>query len=101
MKSFLFLAALRLSAQCLPAEGEFILARQFATANPAFAKLPPDTPLGRSSVAGMRRIYSVAEIARIAAAHGLLPERYTGMCFQWPLIPLQPDRVLDTMRRSL
>jgi flagella basal body P-ring formation protein FlgA len=101
MKWLWFLVSLRLGAQCLPVEGEFIVARLFTTTNPAFGELPPETPLGRSPMAGIRRVLPPEEVGRLAAAHGLRQGEYAGICFQWPLAPVDRERVLDAMRQSL
>jgi flagella basal body P-ring formation protein FlgA len=101
MKWLWFLAALRLGAQCQPLEGEFIVARQLAAANPAFAALAPETPLGRAPMAGLRRIFLPGELRRLAVAHGIPSDGYEEICFQWSLAPVDRVRVLETMRKSL
>src|SRR5579885_1935208 len=101
MKWLWCLAALRLGAQCLPVEGEWILARQMAKANPEFAALPAELPLAYAPAAGVRRIFQPEEIRRLAVAHGLRSARGSAACFEWPLSPIEPPRILAAMKQSL
>lgn len=94
-------AAFRLGAQCLPPEGEFIVARQMAAANPAFAALAPETAMGEAPMAGLRRIFKTGELNRLATSRGLPRADYREVCFEWPLAPVDMERAMAAMRKGL
>src|SRR5574340_76762 len=84
-------------AACLPVAGDRIPARDFGAAWLAFAALG-DVAAGYAPAPGVRRIFHVAELARLAAKHGVAaPERE--ICFERPMRSLTEADVLAAMRR--
>ncbi len=92
-----------LLAACLPlaGTGDHITAGDLAQAEPAFAALAPDTPLGNAPLPGTRRTFSVAELERLGEKHGLSMDARTPVCLEYPVAPLDPEKLLAAMRSSL
>lgn len=88
---------------CLPLAGnrDRITAADLAPAEPAFAALPPETELGFAPAAGGRRIFTAAELARLARRHGLALESKSEVCLEWPLEPLDPRQLAAAMAPAL
>ncbi|HSB16676.1 MAG TPA: flagellar basal body P-ring formation chaperone FlgA [Bryobacteraceae bacterium] len=94
------LAALLVSG-CLAVEGEQIVAADLAGAEPAFARLPAETPLGFAPAPGARRILRRAELARLGRRHSVDVDPSKEICIERLLEPLRSDRLLDAMTRAL
>jgi flagella basal body P-ring formation protein FlgA len=99
MMALMLLAAA--GAGCVRVEGDRILAREMARAWPAFSQVAPDILLGYAPVPGARRIFSLAELARLAARHGVAPPPEAPVCFERPMTALRRERVLEAMRATL
>jgi len=76
---------------CVPVEGDRILARDLAAAEPAFARWPPESELGYSPAPGLRRVLRAAELSRLAARQQLDAEGLTDICVDRPTAPLVPE----------
>jgi flagella basal body P-ring formation protein FlgA len=88
-------------AACLPVAGSRILGRDLALADPRFAALPATLAVGFAPAPGVRRIYTAAELQRLARANGLQLADPAEICFELPMRPLSPADATVAMRRSL
>ncbi|MGB9454878.1 MAG: flagellar basal body P-ring formation chaperone FlgA [Bryobacteraceae bacterium] len=90
-------------AACLaisPGSSE-ILARDLAPAWPALRALAPDTPLALAPLPGVVRVFRPLELGQLAARWHLGLAPGTALCVAWPVKTLDPQRLLEAMRRSL
>ncbi len=99
MTPLLLLAGMMTS--CIAVEGERVTAQDLARADGSFALLSPDTVFGYSPAPGARRILNLAELKRLASLHELSLEPSADICVARPLEPLDPERVIASMRASL
>jgi hypothetical protein len=90
---FLALAA---HAACFPVTGDRILASDLARADARFAALP-----GTLQLAFAPHVFHVAELQRLARAHGVAAESVAEVCFEMQLHAPAASEFLDAMRRSL
>lgn len=103
-----FLVALGLVARfapaqpsCHPIEGDQILARHLSGVLPAFRGIPPDTFLANMPLPGSQRILHCAELSSLAQRYSIPFQSAEGVCFEWPMQPLDPTRVVEAMRAAL
>jgi flagella basal body P-ring formation protein FlgA len=102
MMPWLPLLAALASPACIPVHSDRIHARDLASAQPAFAALPPDLELGFAPAPGATRIFPLAEIRRIAMANGLKALVTPGpVCFAWPLSIPPEQSLIDAMKQTL
>ncbi|HWQ56906.1 MAG TPA: flagellar basal body P-ring formation chaperone FlgA [Bryobacteraceae bacterium] len=92
--------ALAAAAGCLALDGDRILARDMARAWPEFT-VAEETALGYAPVPGARRIYSVAELARLAARFGLAAAPSQAVCFERRMTALTREQALKAMHTAL
>jgi flagella basal body P-ring formation protein FlgA len=92
-------------AACLPVAGSRVLGRDLALADPRFAALPATLAVGFAPQPGVKRIFTAAELQRIARANGLrVPDGSpdpADICFELPMRPLTLADATAAMRRSL
>ncbi len=96
------LAALALSG-CLAvgAGADRITVRDFAPVFPGFAAAALDTPVAFAPAPGAARVFRAPELRRLALRlHAAAPVE-AEVCFERPVAPLNPARMLDAMRRQL
>jgi len=86
---------------CLPATGSRILGRDLAAAEPGLAALPETVTFGFAPAPGAKRIFSAAELARIARANAIAFQPSEAICFEVPLRIPSADDAMAAMRRSL
>ncbi|MBI4873285.1 MAG: flagellar basal body P-ring formation protein FlgA [Acidobacteria bacterium] len=86
---------------CLPVTGKRITAGDLSAAVASFAALPPDTVLGYAPLAGVRRTFTRAEIARLGAVHKLETEAAGDVCFEWKTRVPQREELEAAMRAAL
>lgn len=89
------------AGECVLVEGDRILASDLASANAAFSGVPQDTQFGFAPAPGARRIFRVAELDRLAARYGLLWAPKAEICFERPMEPVTPERLLAAMHSAL
>lgn len=94
-------AATAQTRPCLAITTERITAHDFAAALPAFAGIAASTPLGYAPTPGARRIFRAEEITALAKRYGAAASGDLDLCFEWPLEPLDKERVLAAMRKGL
>jgi flagella basal body P-ring formation protein FlgA len=98
----LLLFSLAATAACLPVDGDRIVAGDLAVRETVFAVLDPAEPLGYAPAPGARRIFSEAEVRRLAETHGLAPAGDSGaICFERAMEPLTAERIVKALRSSL
>lgn len=84
-------------AACIPVEGDRILARDLAVAEPQFLAIAPDTPLGYAPAPGVRRVFLPGELARFAARFHLQPDPLREVCVERPMEELTRERLLRAL----
>ncbi|MBZ5575923.1 MAG: flagellar basal body P-ring formation chaperone FlgA [Acidobacteriia bacterium] len=90
-------------AACLAlrAASDQVRAGDLAAAVPAFAGLPADTALGWAPAPGIARVFSPAELRRLAARFGTAPAPQEGLCVERPVGPLDPARVQTALQAQV
>jgi flagella basal body P-ring formation protein FlgA len=88
-------------AACFPVTGPRILARDLALADPQFAALPSTLAVGFAPEPGGKRIYTAAELERLARANGIRVQNPAGICFELPLLHVRAEDAEAAMRRNL
>ena len=83
------------------AGSDHILAVDLAPAYPEMAGLPPDTPIGFAPAPGVVRVFHPPELRMLAARFHLAAAPARDICVTRPVAPLEPDRLLEAMRRTL
>jgi flagella basal body P-ring formation protein FlgA len=89
------------TAACQPIAADQILGKDVAAALPVLAALPPDLLLSNLPPPGSKRIFHVPELLSIAKRYNIPLETPPEVCFEWPLQPLDRNRVVEAMRQSL
>jgi flagella basal body P-ring formation protein FlgA len=93
---------LLLALSCLPVDGPKLLAKHLAAVLPEFAQSAPDAELGYAPMPGAVRVIRAEELQSMAVKRGFtVTPPLGGICFEWPMTPLDPARAADAMRRSL
>ena len=84
LKSLLLLLLLggSLHAGCIALEGDQILGRDLAHAEPAFSSLSPDLYFSYAPAVGKQRTISPSELANWASAHGIQYAAQSPLCFE-------------------
>ncbi|HML18372.1 MAG TPA: flagellar basal body P-ring formation chaperone FlgA [Bryobacteraceae bacterium] len=87
---------------CHIVEGDRILARDLAAANPSFVSLDPDLPVAATPVPGVVRVMHAAELVRLARSNGIdLPAPASEVCFARFTEPLTAEKLLPVLRKTL
>ncbi len=86
---------------CIEVDGPAILARDLARAHPAWAGLPPETPLGFTPAPGARRLLDASELKRLAGPGAPALEATGPVCVVRATGILSPAEALAAMRVSL
>ncbi len=92
--------ALASTGGCAPIDSMRILGRHLAAADAVFAGLKPEVFVGYAPSPGVRRVFSPEELERIARTQGLIVKVHQELCFEWPLAPIEPERMITAMRRN-
>jgi flagella basal body P-ring formation protein FlgA len=87
---------------CELIEGDRVLGKDLAAANPAFAALDPNLVIGAAPLAGVRRVFRAEEIFKIARQNGISAEELLGeVCFERVTETLTPEKLLPVLARAL
>jgi flagella basal body P-ring formation protein FlgA len=86
---------------CLPVHNEWILASDLGAANPVFGALDAEMAVGAAPMAGARRVFRAAELARLARENHLPAGSFHDICFEWPEETIAPDRFRKSMAAVL
>lgn len=97
---FFWFCSSALAADCVPVVGERILAGDLARAVPAFAGLAPELALGYAPFPGGRRVYSAAELGRLATRYGLTVDPGVEACLVRPAVTLTREGVAAAMQAN-
>ena len=93
---------LLLALSCFPVDGSRLLARHLAAALSEFSQIALDVDFGYTPAPGAVRIIRGDEIQAMATRHGIrVTPPPAGICFEWPMTPLNADRVETALRHSL
>jgi flagella basal body P-ring formation protein FlgA len=98
--NLLTLFLLAVSNACVSVEGQHILAKDLARANPVFEKLAPDTVLGFTPNPGSTRVFHPQELRAIAARQNLPIAAYDAVCVTYAVGPPDASKLLEALRRS-
>lgn len=90
-------------AGCLAvsAGSDQITLRDLAPAFPGLEAATPDEPVGLAPAPGVQRVFRLNELRRLAARLNIATEPKGDVCFERPISPLDPARLLEAMRRQL
>jgi len=86
---------------CTPLQGDHIIAADLARAAPEFATAPPDAEIAYAPAPGMRRVFHIDELRRVASRLNVTLARDREVCFTWELARLNPENVIAAMRQAL
>jgi flagella basal body P-ring formation protein FlgA len=93
-------AGVLFASDCRKVEGDTILGRDLAAANPAFAGAPPDAIFGFAPRPGVARMATAAQLKRFAREHGI-EGTFEAMCFERATEPPDAGAATAAMRKSL
>jgi flagella basal body P-ring formation protein FlgA len=90
-------------AGCLAASAgsDWVVARDLAPGFPGLAAVDPETPLAPAPLAGVRRVFRVAELRRLALGLKVEAAPEQDVCIERRTAPLDPAAVLEALRRQL
>lgn len=89
-------------AACHPVEGDRILGRDLAAANPAFAGIRADAAIGFAPAAGMNRVLQSNDLTRIARTNGIdLTSRPDELCFTRSSAPISEAALRVALEKAL
>jgi len=97
----LFIFAVSACPVCVPVTASRIFGRDFALADPRLSALPSGVVVGFTPAPGTKRIYSSAELERIARENGVPVAGLQDLCFEFPLHEIGVEEAAATMLRSL
>lgn len=86
---------------CTPIGADRIAAVDLARAIPEFAAAPLEANIGFAPSPGVRRIFHIDELRRLAVRFGIALTSEREACFEWPLIPVSQYDAIDAMREAL
>jgi flagella basal body P-ring formation protein FlgA len=89
------------AADCVPVTTNRITGRDLAKVNPAFAGIPATYIVGIAPEPGQRRIFTTAELERVAATNRIPKTAFTEVCFEISVAKLAEKDLLAAMRRVL
>jgi flagella basal body P-ring formation protein FlgA len=91
-----------LLAGCLAvnAVSDHVTAGALAAAFPGLEALPPETPLALAPAPGVTRVFRTPEVRRIATGLAV-PVPAAEICVERPVAPLDPDALLEILKKEL
>ena len=90
-------------AGCLAvsAASDHITLRDLTPAFPGLEAATPDEPVGLAPAPGVQRMFRLPELRRLAARMNITSDPKGELCFERPVTPLDPARLLEAMRKQL
>ena len=85
---------------CIPVDGPRILGADVASTG-LLPQLAPGAVLGHAPAPGVRRVFPLQSLRRIAVRHGLATPVRGEICVERRVAPLEPVRLEKAMRRAL
>jgi flagella basal body P-ring formation protein FlgA len=104
MKILLLIAYVPLAVAqtpCISVTASQILGADLARAVPAFAGIQADSPLAPAPPPGSTRVFYSSELQSIASRFSLAISLPSEVCFKFASEPLNRERALDEMRKTL
>jgi flagella basal body P-ring formation protein FlgA len=98
---FLSLLPAVISARCLPVTGDRIAGADLTAADPKFFSLPASLQLGYAPAPGAGRVFTAAELQRIARANGIQAVDFADICFEIPVHVPADAEFVQAMRPAL
>jgi flagella basal body P-ring formation protein FlgA len=95
------LAAVTAHAACTPVTASRILAGDLAHADARYAALPAGLTVAFAPPPGGRRVFTAAELTRLARANGVAIESASDLCFEFPVHAITRDEVIAAIQHSL
>jgi hypothetical protein len=95
MKILLLLAGASAMAACVPVTNDRIMASDLSPA------LPSSLVVGFAPLPGEKRVFSAAEVQRIARANHVTVDELNEICFELPLKTVTKDQLASAMKRVL
>ena len=86
---------------CSPVAADRILGSDLAGAEPRLASIPSSTVVGYAPLLGVKRVFSAAEVIRIARMHNIALNDASELCFEVPLKALSSSDLIGAMKRVL
>jgi flagella basal body P-ring formation protein FlgA len=86
---------------CFPVGGDRIRGSDLASANSQFLSLPATLTVGFPPAPGAKRVFTVAELERLARTNGISLNNPEAICFELSMLELSEERVANSMRSSL
>ncbi len=90
-----------IALSCSPVAAERILGSDLAVADPRLAALPASLMVGYAPLPGVKRVFTVGDVGRIARRHSIVLDDPAELCFEVPLHPLSDVEMAIAMRRVL
>ena len=101
-RAFLWVTSLPCVAlACSPVTADRILGSDLAVADPRLNALPPSVVVGYAPLPGVKRLFTVADVGRIARMHNIVLDDAHELCFEVPLHALSNSEMVMAMRRVL
>jgi flagella basal body P-ring formation protein FlgA len=90
-------------AGCLAvsAGSDHITLRDLGPAFPGLEAAITDEPVGLAPAPGVQRVFRLPELRRLAARLNITADPKGELCFERPVAPLDPARVLNAMRKQV
>src|SRR5882724_13208540 len=90
-------------AGCLAVSGgsDHITLRDLAPAFPGLDAATPDQAVGLAPAPGIQRVFRLPELRRLALRLNIAADPRTEICFERRVVPLDPARLLEAMRKQM
>ena len=82
-------------------DGDRILGRHLALADPTYSVVPPDAVIGLSPSPGVHRTLPPAVLRKLLEEHGGNTAAVAPICLEWPMRQLTPDELRQAMSAAL
>jgi len=83
------------------AGSDHITVRDLAPAFPGLEAATSDEPVGLAPAPGVKRVFRLPELRRLATRLNITADPTSELCFERPVAPLDPARLLEAMRKQL
>ena len=90
-----------LGAACLPITTDRIYGRDLVAAEPRLSTLPPELAVGFAPQPSGKRVFTSADLARIARLNSIPGDHFSEICFELPMHAPRAEEILSAMRAVL
>ena len=94
-------ALLAVAPSCQKLDSGRITAGDFARVMPDFAALPADMFFGFSALPGGHRLFTAADVRRLAGQHQIVAAETDSVCFEWSMRQLDREEVKRAVSDAL